>query len=330
MRRREFITLLGSAATTWPVVARAQQSNSVRRIGVLTTFAESDSDLQIWDAAFRKRLAELGWTSGRNVRLDYRWADGNVDRLRTFAKELVDLQPDVIFAVTTVSVSTLLTLTHSIPIVFSAVSDPVGSGFVVSLARPDGNVTGFTNNQASLAGKWVELLKELAPAVSRIAIMFNPATAPYAEFYLAPFEFAARSLRVEPIVARIKDARDIEQVVASLGLEPGGGLIAMPDTSMAVNRELIVSLTVRNRLPAIYSARYYAMSGGLASYGVDYPDLWLRAASYVDRLLRGEKPSNLPVQAPAKFQLVINLNTAKALGLEISPTLLARADEVIE
>jgi putative tryptophan/tyrosine transport system substrate-binding protein len=322
IKRRAFIAGLGGAAA-WPVVARAQQGDSVRRIGVLTAVSEIP--------AFAQRLADLGWTVGRNVQVDVRFVADNVDRVRTFAKELVDLQPDVILANTTPGTAALQRETLVIPIVFMAVSDPVGNGFVASLPRPGGNITGFIDSEASMAGKWLELLIEIAPGVKRAAIMFNPDTAPGGgSYFLASFEAAARSFKVEPMIARVHSEAQIETVMTSLGREPGGGLVAMPDAYMHIHRALIIWLAARNNVPAVYYTKLIPRAGGLLSYGADLGDLELRAAVYVDRILRGAKPAELPVQLPTKFELVLNLKTAKALGLTIPETLLATADQVIE
>jgi putative ABC transport system substrate-binding protein len=328
LKRRHFITLLGGAAAAWPIAARAQQGERVRRIGVLSGFAEPDPEAQAWDAAFRKRLEELGWIDGRNVRIDYRWGAGSVERMQLFAKELVRLNPDVMLA--TPATAALQRETRTIPIVFAIVSDPVGSGFIASLANPGGNITGFINIEASLPGKWLDLLREIAPQVSRMAFLFNPQTAPYARYYLDTFQTAASAAGVEAIESPIRSAADIEAVVTMLARQAGGGLVVMPDTSMAIHRETIITLADRHRLPTIYPFRHYVAEGGLISYGIVLADLLRRAASYVDRILRGAKPSELPVELPIKFELVINLKTAKALGLTIPDRLLALAEEVIE
>jgi putative ABC transport system substrate-binding protein len=327
MNRREFITLLGGAAA-WPLAARAQQAERTRRIGVLTPFAENDATIQSYDAAFRKRLDEV--QDGRNIHIDYRWTAGNVDRLETFARELVELKPDLIFAQTTPATEAVLRHTRTIPIIFVQVTDPVGSGFVTSLNRPGGNVTGFMNMEPTMAGKWLGLLKEIAPRVTRIALLFNPATAPYAEQYVSHFKAAAASLAVEAISAPVQQASELEAVVAALAREPNGGLVVMPDVFVWLHRTEIISLAARYRIPTVYQLHDFAEIGGLLSYGNDRLDQYPRAAVYADRILRGEKPGELPVQAPVKFELVINLTTAKALGLTVPPTLLARADEVIE
>jgi putative ABC transport system substrate-binding protein len=329
MNRREAIAALGGAAA-WPVTAAAQQSDRVRRIGVLNGLAETDLEAQAWDAAFRKRLAELGWTDGRNIRIDYRWGAGSVDRMQLFAKELVGLNPDVLLAVTTPATAALQRETRTIPIVFAIVSDPVGSGFVASLPNPGGNITGFINIEGSLSGKWLELLREVAPQVSRVGFLFNPQTAPYAQYYLDTFRAAAPAFAVEPIEAPVRSSSEVEAVMTKLSREGRAGFIVMPDTSMAVYRETIISLSARDLLPTAYPFRFFVADGGLMSYGIVLADLLRQAASYVDRIFRGAKPSDLPVQLPTKFELVMNLKTAKALGLTVPPTLIARADEVIE
>jgi putative ABC transport system substrate-binding protein len=331
MRRREFITLLAGAAAAWPLSARAQQSDRMRLIGVLMPFAENDPDAMAQLSGFMQGLAQLGWTDGRNVRMDVRWATGSVDRTRMFAKELVDLQPDVIVAHSTPATASLQRETRTIPIVFAVVSDPVGVGFVAGLPHPGGNLTGFIHMEASMGGKWLQLLTEIAPGVKRATIMFNPDTAPYARsYYLPSFEATARLFKVAPTVAPVHSEADIETVITSLGREPGGGLVVSPDTFSRVHRALIILLAARYNLPAAYFDNTFAVDGGLFSYGPDQVDIFRRAASYVDRILKGEKPADLPVQAPTKYELVINLKTAKTLGLDVPPTLLARADKVIE
>jgi putative tryptophan/tyrosine transport system substrate-binding protein len=303
MNRREFIAGLGGAAV-WPLAARAQQPGRMRRIAVLMGFDEDDPDATAQLHEFTKWVRELGWTDGSNLRMNVRWAAGNVDQARMFANELIDLQPDVIFAHTTPVTAALQRATRTIPIVFVTVSDPVGAGFVSSLPRPGGNITGFINNEPTMAGKWLELLIMIAPGVGRAAAMFNPETAPYVEtYYLPSFAAAAQSLKIEPIVAPVHTDAETQTVIASLGREPRGGLVCPADTFTFVDR---------------------------ASYGADEADLFRRAASYVDRILRGAKPAELPVQVPVKFELIINLKTAKGLGLTIPPNLLALADEVID
>jgi putative ABC transport system substrate-binding protein len=331
IRRRDFISLLGGTAAAWPLAARAQQGDRMRRIGVVINRDENDPEGRALLSGFTQGLAELGWTDGRNVRMDVRWGAGNVDRMRRLAKELVDLQPDVILAHTTPATAAVQRETRTIPIVFTLVSDPVGDGFVAGLPRPTGNITGFINLEASMASKWVELLTEIAPRVKRAAIMFNPDTAAGGGSYFLPsFEAAARSFKVEPITASVHSDADIEIVMTSLGRMPEGGLVVMPDSFMNVHRPLTIRLTARNNVPAVYPNSFYARDGGLLSYGTDLRDTNLRAASYVDRILRGAKPTELPVQVPAKFEMVVNLKTATALGLAVPPSILLRADEVIE
>jgi putative ABC transport system substrate-binding protein len=330
MKRREFITLLGGATAAWPLGARAQQSGGMQRIGVLMGRAESDPEGQAFVAAFRDGLQKLGWAEGRNIRIDTRWAAVDAESSQRFAKELVALQPDLILSHTTPTTAALLQQTRTIPIVFTAVSDPVGSGFVASFPRPGGNVTGLIIFEPTMAGKWLELLKEIAPRVARVAFLFNPATAPYAEYYLNPFKAAARSFAVEVIPASVRHTSDLESALAALAREPNGGLIVMADSFTSVHRAEITSLAARYRLPAVYPFRFFTELGGLLSYGVDLSDSWRRAATFADRILKGAKPSELPVQGPVKFELVINLKTAKALGLDVPLHLQQRADEVIE
>jgi putative tryptophan/tyrosine transport system substrate-binding protein len=329
VKRREFITLVGGAAAC-PLAARAQQPERLQRIGVLNGLAETDSEAQTWDAAFRKRLGELGWSDGRNVRIDYRWGGGSVDRMQLFAKELVQLTPDVMLTVTTPATAALQRETRIIPIVFAIVSDPVGSGFIDSLPNPGGNITGFINIEGSLSGKWLELLHEIAPAISRVGFLFNPQTAPYAPYYLDTFRSAAAAFAIEPIETAVRGPAEIEAAITQLGREASGGVVIMPDTTMAVHRETIIALANRYRVPAVYPFRLFIPGGGLMSYGIDLTDLLRGAAVYIDRILRGAKPADLPVQLPTKFELALNVRTARALGLTFPPTLLARADEVIE
>jgi ABC-type uncharacterized transport system substrate-binding protein len=325
--RREFIALLGGAAVAWPFAART--AGLTRRIGVLMPYAETDPEYQTRLMAFREGLQKLGWTEGRNIRIDYRSAT-DAKLMQPFAKELVALEPDLILANGTPVTESLLQQTRSIPIIFANVADPVGSGFVASWARPGGNVTGFINFEPTIAGKWLELLKEIAPRVNRVAFLFNPATAPFAEIYLNPFKAAAASFAVEAIAAPVRDTSELESVVAAQARESNSGLIAMPDLFVIAHRAEIISLAARYRLPAVYPFRSFAEPGGLLSYGSDPRDMFRRAAGYVDRILRGATPSELPVQAPVKFELVINLKTAKALGLDVPSFLQQRADEVIE
>jgi putative ABC transport system substrate-binding protein len=326
MRRREFIAGLGAAAS-WSFAARAQQGERVRRIGILSAFAESD---QSFNLEIIQALSQLGWENGRNVEIDQRWAAGNIDRIRMFAKELVAMRCDVLLAFTTPATAALQRETPTIPIVFTVVSDPVGSGFVASLARPGGNITGFSNIEASMGGKWLTLIKQVAPRIGRAAIMFNPDTAAgHGSFYLASFEDAARSLAVEPITAPARSDADIEWVITSLGREQGG-LVVASDSFMAVHRSTIIARAISNKVPAIFDNPRFAKEGGLLQYGPSYSYMNHRTASYLDRILRGAKPSDLPVELPTKFDLVINLKTANALGLTIPESLLATAEEVIQ
>ncbi|HLH91663.1 MAG TPA: ABC transporter substrate-binding protein [Xanthobacteraceae bacterium] len=326
MRRGEFILAFAAAALA-PVSAWAQS----RRIGVLVGFAETDAPAQARIARFRDEPAQIGWKDGGNVELVYRWASGDRKAMQKHAAELVALQPDVIFGVTVSAVRALIDATLTIPIVFAQVSDPVGSGLVDNVAHPGRNVTGFTNFEETIAGKWPELLKEIAPATRRIAILFNPDTAAgHGDFYLAPFRAAATPLAFEARPAPVHDENEIRQTLAMLAGANRDGLIVMPDAFTLVHRDLIISLAAANSLPTIYPFRFFASAGGLMSYGVDPMDQYPRAAHYVDRILRGARPAELPVQAPTKFELVVNLKTARSLGLDPSPTLLARADEVIE
>jgi putative tryptophan/tyrosine transport system substrate-binding protein len=332
MRRREFIALAGAAAASapWPRAARAQQGR-VRHIAVLMGYAEDDPEAQARIKSFRQGLQDLGWTAGTNVRIDYRWAAGDIGRIRIFAKELIALRPDVILANTTPVTRALHDESRTIPIVFVIVSDPVGDGFVASLPRPGGNVTGFINYEASMASKWLELLKEIAPSVVRAALIYNPDTAPGGgSYFWRVFESAAPSLRIEPIAAPVRNRPEIEAVVTALSDQAGGGAVTGFDGFTSVNRETIISLANRNSVRTVSPLRVFSKDGGLVSYGPDYLDLFHRAALYVDRILRGAMPGELPVQVPTKFELVINLKTAKVLGLDVPPTLLATADEVIE
>jgi putative ABC transport system substrate-binding protein len=331
MRRREFIALCSGAAAVWPLSAHAQRSDRMQLIGVLIPFAENDAQTQAEVTAFRETLQQLGWTDGRNVHIEYRWPAGEVGRIRSFAKELVSLQPDVILGRTTPVIAALLQETHTIPIVFVVVSDPIGEGFVKSMARPESNVTGFTNVESSLAGKWLELLKEVAPATTRVALIFNPKTAPGGGlYYLRLFESAAPAFGVSAAQAPVLDPTEIETAVTNLAREQGGGLIMVPDSFTIFHRRQIISLAIRHRVPVICPYRYMTAEGGLISYGVDLVDLHRRSATYIDRILRGTNPSDLPVQAPTKFELAFNLKTAKSLGLVVPPSLLALADELVE
>ena len=330
MRRRDFISLAGGTAVAWPLVAHAQQPERMRRLGVLSSLAETDTEAQAWDAAFRKRLVELGWIDSRSVHIDYRWGAGSVDRMRLFARELVQLNPDALVTISTPATAALQAETRTIPIVFAWVSDPIGSGFVSSLAHPGGNITGFLNIEASVVGKWLSLMREIAPQVSRIGFMYNPQTAPYARYYLDTFRTASLTLAIEAIDAPVRSTEEVEAFMTKLGGEAGAGLFVMSDTSMVVYRKTIYSLAERYRLPTIYPYRVFAAEGGLMSYGVDVADLLRGAADYIDRILRGEKPNELAVQQPIRFELVVNVKTAKMLGLAIPTSVFVAAQEMIE
>jgi putative tryptophan/tyrosine transport system substrate-binding protein len=330
VKRRYFIKLLGGAAVARSVAAHAQQTERVRRIGVLMFSAESDQEGQSLVAAFQEELRKLGWMEGRNSEIDIRWAAADVVLMSRFAKELVALQPDLVLTSSTPATAAMLQQTRTVPIIFVLVADPVGSGFVTSLPRPGGNATGFTPIVSSLGGKWVELLKEIAPRVARATLLFNPPTATFVEGYLGHFKAAAASLGMEALVAPVNDMSELQSRVTTQAREPNSGLVLIPCAFTQHHLAEISALAARYRVPAIYWSRSFTEIGGLISYGPYLVDEFRRAASYVDRILKGEKPSDLPVQAPVKFELVINLTTAKALGLEIPPTLLARADEVIE
>ena len=327
MKRREFITLLGGAAV-WPLAARAQQPDRVRRIGALYILGPDDQEAHARNVVFEQSLQQLGWTVGRNLQIDYRLAGGDPDRLRRYAEELVALAPDVIMSVGSVPIGPLLQATRTIPIVFSNVADPVGAGFVQSLARPGGNVTGFTNFEYSMSGKWVELLKQIAPHVSRVAVLRDSTVAAGLGQFGA-IQTVAQSLGVDLTPVGVRDAVEIEHRITAFARSPDVGLIVTAG-GLAARRDVIIGLASRHKLPAVYPFRYYAVDGGLMSYGPETHDPIRRAAGYVDRILKGEKPADLPVQAPTKYELVINLKTAKALGLDVPPSLLARADEVIE
>jgi putative ABC transport system substrate-binding protein len=328
MKRRLFITLLGGVAA-WPLAARAQQANRVRRIGVLMPYDESDPEGELRLSAFTQAFATLGWTDGRNVRMDIRWAGSDINRIRALAQELVGLQPDIILAIGVAATAALQRETRTIPIVFASATDPVASGIVERLDRPSGNITGFGNWEASLAGKWLELLSEIAPGLKRAAIMFNPDLPPVSA-YRPSFETAARSLKIEPIMAPVQSDVEIETAIIALGREPRGGLVVISDAFTAAHRESIISVAARNNVPAVYASLYFVKDGGLLSYGPDQVDTFRRAAFYVDRILRGEKPGDLPVQLPTKFEMVVNRKTATALGLAIPPSIMLRADEEIE
>ena len=330
MRRREFITLLGGAAIVGPRAVIAQTTNGVRRVGVLLGIAETDPEMPARVAAFRQGLEAFGWMQGQNVRLDYRYATGDADRIQMLAEELVGLQPGIIVAHSTPVSTALLRQTRTIPIVFLSVSDPLGSGLVDSLSRPGGNMTGFTNFEFSMGSKWIDTLKEIDRRVERVAVIFNPQTAPYAEHYLRSVEAAAPSFAVVVTSVPVHDTAELERAVATFASVSNSALIVLPDIFTRNNRQQIISLAGKYRLPSIYPFKFFITAGGLISYGVDDVDLFRRAASYVDRILKGAKPADLPVQQPIKYELAINLKTANALGLDIPHTLLARADEVIE
>ena len=329
MNRREFIMLLGGAAAAWPLAARAQQGGRMRRVGVLQNLASDDPAEQARLMAFGQGLQELGWTIGQNVRIENRWSAGDPDRIRRNTEEMVALAPDVILASGNAGVAPLLQATRTVPVVFVIVPDPVGAGFVDSLARPGGNATGFIAYEYGLSGKWLEVLKEIAPGVTRAAVIRDPALAS-GPGQFAAIQSIAPSLGVEVSPVNVRDAGEIERAITAFAHSPNGGLIVTGSALVGLHRHLIIALAARHKLPAVYVERTYVAAGGLISYGSDFLDQYRRAASYVDRILKGEKPADLPVQQPTKYELVINLKTAKALGLDIPPTLLARADEVIE
>jgi putative ABC transport system substrate-binding protein len=330
MRRRNFIAGLASITVARPLATRAQQPDRMRLIGVLMAYAESDSAAQSWLAAFRAALVKLGWTEGSNLRVELRWSAADPDKIRTLAKELVDLRPDAIFGQSTPAIGVLARETRTIPIVFAGVTDPIGAGFVANLAHPGGNITGFTVNDPAVGGKWVELLKEIAPRTVRVALLFNPVTAVPIQFFMPSIQAAASSFSVEVIAAPVHAKDEIEGVIAAQARSPGGGLIVMPDAFNEPIRELIIALAARYAVPAIYYNRFFSELGGLISYGEARVETFRLAAGYIDRILKGEKPADLPVQAPTKFELIINLKSAKALDLTISRDFLLIADEVIE
>jgi len=329
MKRRAFITLLGGAAAAWPMAARAQQGDRVRRIGVLLPGDENDPIYKPRIPTFTQALADLGWTDRRNVRIDLRWAGGDNNRIRAFAQELVGLQPEIIVANGTAVTGAVQRETRTIPIVFVNVADPVASGIVPRLDRPGGNVTGFALSEASLGGRWLELLSEIAPGLKRAAIMVNPDTAPVSTL-MPSIEMAALSLKVVPTIAPVHSDVEIETAITALGREPGTGLVVLSGGFMVTHRAPLIKAAARNNVPAVYNASYFARDGGLLSYAPDPVAPYRRAASYVDRILRGKKPGDLPVQLPTKYEMVVNLKTAKALGLTVPQSLLLRADEVIE
>jgi putative ABC transport system substrate-binding protein len=330
MRRREFITLIGGAAV-WPLGALAQQSDRMRRIGVLAAYAESDPEAQVRISSFRKSLEKLGWTEGRNLQIHYRWGAGDPDRARTLVMELISVAPDVILSHGTPALTALHRETRTIPVVFVSVIDPVGAGYVQSLARPGANITGFSTFEPEIGGKWLELLKEIAPSLRRVAGVSDPAFKGFAGVWRAVETMAPRfGLDEVTSVSFHASTDDLEAAVAAFARSSAGGLIVLPTALNALQRQRIFSVAARNRLPAMYAFPFYATEGGLISYGIDTVDLFRRSASYIDRILKGEAPADLPVQAPTKYELVVNLATAKALGLSVPPSLLGRADEVIE
>ena len=330
MKRREFITLLGGAAAAASGPARAQ-ADRVRHIGILMGYAEDEPDTQARVVAFTQAVEQLGWKNGRNVAITYRFGAGDIDRVRGYAKELVGLNPDLIVCETTPTLKAVADQTTTIPIVFISVTDPISNGFVADLARPGGNITGFTNFEATMGGKWIELLKKIAPGSTRVGVIFNPDTAPGGgAFFLKSVAASAPALQAEVLPFPVRSNAEIERAITGLGREPGGGLIVMLDIFTAVHRPAIIAQAAANRVPAVFPWRFGATDGGLVSYGVDVVDLHRRAAVYVDRILKGTRPADLPVQQPTKFELVIKLKTAKALRIEVSPMLLATADEIIE
>jgi len=329
MRRRDFFMLLGGAAAAWPLVARAQQPERMRRIGVLMNTAANDLEGQGRLAAFQQRLQQLGWSDGRNIRIDTRWSGGAAEAIRKYATELVALAPDIILATGSATVGPVQQVTRTVPIVFTSVPDPVGAGFVDSLSRPGGNATGFIAFEYGMSAKWLELLKEIAPRVARVAVIRDPAIAAGTGQFGA-VQSVAPSFGVEVSAVNVRDAGEIDRGIATLARTAYGGLIVTTSALALVHRDLIITLSARHKLPAVYSGRHFVAGGGLISYGPDRVEQYPRAADYVDRILRGEKPADLPVQAPTKYEMAINLKTAKALGLIVPPTLLARADEVIE
>jgi putative ABC transport system substrate-binding protein len=330
MRRREFIALLGGATAAWPLAAHAQPTERMRRVSVLMPYVEGNTDAQQWTKAFAESLQEIGWIDGKNILLEFRWVGPSPDGLRADAAGMVRLNPDVLMAVSTPSVVALQHETRSIPIVFANVADPVGQGVIASFAKPGGNTTGFGAFEFSIAGKWVQAIKEIAPSVIQIGVIFNPETAPYYRLFLPFVETASRQLGVKRIVMPIHDSNRIEHTLDQLAMESNTGVVVIPATLFTNAKEVIITTTARLRLPTIYPYSFFAQGGGLLSYGFDVRDMFQRAAVYVDRILKGAKPADLPAQQPTKFELVVNLKTAKALGLTVPQTLLARADTVIE
>jgi ABC-type uncharacterized transport system substrate-binding protein len=327
VKRREFITLVGGAAA-WPLAARAQQPGYIARVGVLMGYAKGDPEAEGWVKGLIQGLHERRWVEGSNIRIDYRWPSENPGNMRSYAAELVGLKPDVIVAAATPALAAIAEQAPSIPIVFVNVADPVGQGFVPNFARPGGNITGFTSFDFSMGGKWVETIHEMRPSITRAAVLFNPATAPYFPFFLHSIQTAASSFQIGIDVSPVHNTGDVERTVRHLASD--ACMIVVPSTFMTTHRQLVIGLAAQRNIPAIYGFGYYARGGGLVSYGFDVRDIFIRAASYVDRILRGAHPADLPVQVPTKYELVINLKTAKALSLEVPATLIARADEVIE
>jgi putative ABC transport system substrate-binding protein len=325
MRRREFIKVVGAAAAAWPIAAQAQSAKRLL-IGVLMGFAESEQKLV---SAFRGTLTTLGWKEGVNISMEVRWGAGDPEKMQVFAKELIQLRPNVILAQTTPALRAVSHETQTIPIIFAVVSDPIGGGFAASLTRPGGNVTGFTDVEPEMGGKWVQLLKNIAPRTEHVSLLFNPATAPPLKFYLPSIQAAGSSLNVAITRAPVSSSTEFENVIAGAS-KPGEGMLVMPDGHNTTYRDLIIALVARYKLPAIYFNRYFVQSGGLVSYGDDYVELFRQSARYVDRVIRGENPGELPIQLPAKFELAVNLKTAEALGLEVPPTLIAGAEEVVQ
>jgi putative tryptophan/tyrosine transport system substrate-binding protein len=327
--RRRFVAALGATAA-WPLAASAQQPARTHHIGVLMAWAENEPEGKAEAGALEDGLSQLGWTAGRNLQIDYRWPGSDIDRIRAAGAELVATKPDVLIARSTPETAALLQATHTIPIVFVGTADPLGSGFIASLARPGGNATGFTNFESSIGGKWLELLKQVSPKLASVAILFNAKTAPYADIYVRSMDAGAAMVAVETTGFSVDGPAQIVQAIELFAQRPNGGLVCIPDLSNTANRDLIISLAARNRLPAIYPYADFARNGGLIAYAVDSVDLMRRAAGDVERIFKGEKPADVPVQQPEKFVLAVNLRTAKTLGLDIPPTLLATADEVIE
>src|SRR6516165_991206 len=330
MRRREFIALVGSVAAAWPFAARAQQAERLRRIGVLMARAANDPEGQKQAAALQRGIEQLGWSPGRNVDIEYRWLAGDASRAEALAKELVDWRPDILVANSTPSLVAARQATSTIPIVFVAIADPVAQGFVQSLARPGGNITGFGSEEPAMGAKWVQLLSEMVPRLKSMTVIFNPDSAPFARMFLPAMEAVRATSAFELIVSPVRDEIELGRAIALAGRQQSGGLITLPDTFLNPRREMIVALTAKQHLPAIYGVSEFTRSGGLIAYGIERADLFRRSAAYVDRILKGEKAADLAVQQPSKFELVINLKTARTLGLTVPPTLLAAADEVIE